>query len=58
MGTQLLLIISKSRVVSDSYRLELHDDHPTRMTGVLQGPLTNCFRCTLDQTSSKNSSNC
>ena len=41
MGTQLLLIISKSRVVSDSYRLELHDDHPTRMTGVLQGPLTN-----------------
>ena len=43
MGTQLLLIISKSRVVSDSYRLELHDDHPTRMTGVLQGLLRIMF---------------
>ena len=41
MDTPLLLIIGNSRVVSDSYRLKLHDDHPTRMTGVLQEPLMN-----------------
>ena len=41
MNTPLLLIIGNSRVVSDSYRLKLHDDHPTRMTGALQEPLMN-----------------
>ena len=40
----MLLIIGNSRVVSDSYRLKLHDDHPTRMTGVLQEPLMNCLQ--------------
>ena len=41
MDTPLLLIIGNSRVVSDSYRLKLHDDHSTRMTGMLQEPLIN-----------------
>ena len=41
MDIPLLLIIGNSRVVSDSCRLKLHDDHPTRMTGVLQEPLMN-----------------
>ena len=41
MDTPLLLIIGNSRVVPDSYRLKLNDDHPTRVTGVLRGPLTN-----------------
>ena len=41
MDTPLLLIIGNSRVISDSYRLKLHGDHPTRVTGVLQGPFTN-----------------
>ena len=36
-----LIIIVSSRVVSDSHQLKFHNDHPTRMTGVLQGPLTN-----------------
>ena len=35
MDTSLLLIIGNNRVVSDSYRLKLHDDHPMRTTGVL-----------------------
>ena len=36
MDTPLLLIMGNGKVVSDSYRLKLPDDHPTRMTGVLQ----------------------
>ena len=44
MNTPLLLIIGNSRVVSDSYRLKFHDDHPTRTTGVLQEPLMNCLQ--------------
>ena len=41
MDTPLLLIIGNSRVVPDFYRLKLNDDHPTCVTGVLRGPLTN-----------------
>ena len=40
MDIPLLLIIGNSGVVS-AYRLKFHDDHPTRMTGVLREPLTN-----------------
>ena len=35
MDTPLLLIIGNGRVVLDSYRLKLHDAHPTRLIGVL-----------------------
>ena len=41
MDTLLLLIMGNSRVVSDSYRLKFHDNHSTRVTGVLRGPPTN-----------------
>ena len=43
MDIPLLLIIGNSGVVS-AYRLKFHDDHPTRMTGVLREPLpaTSC----------------
>ena len=46
MDTPLLLIIGNNRVVSDSYRLKLHDDHPTRMTVVLQISLMNYLSVT------------
>ena len=36
MNTSLLLITGNSKVVSDTYRLKLHDDHLKLMTGVLQ----------------------
>ena len=64
-GHSLLLIIGNSRVVSDSYRLKLHDDHPTRVTGVLRESLTNYLSVVppplhrpLDRASPKNSPNC
>ena len=44
MDTPLLLIIDNSRVMSNSYRLKLHDAHPTRMIGVLQESLMNCLQ--------------
>ena len=41
MDTSLLLIIGNSRLLSDSYQLKLHADHPTRMTRVFQEPPMN-----------------